>query len=65
MIHKFTAIIELSFDDEQGEYAPPSIHEIENKIGNAIHAPLRHMGFEKITHLEAAKGSMSTAFGVE
>ncbi|MCI0618926.1 hypothetical protein L0244_38630 [bacterium] len=65
MIHKFSILLELTFDDESGEYVPPSTREIENKLTSAIYGTVGHLGFESDYHLEVANGSLSNAFGLE
>lgn len=64
MIHTFSVVIELKFNDENGEYDPPATSEIETKISNTLFQPLRHMGFDIDYDVEAAKGDLSEAFGI-
>jgi len=64
MKHKFTVLIELEYDDENGEYEVPSISNIEHRIGSAIHSYVTHEGFDKRPNIEAAKGDAKQAFGI-
>jgi len=61
MIHKFTVLVELTYDDENGEYPPPSLTSIERGIYD--HNYVRHEGF-KLFNIEAAKGNPKEAFGI-
>ena len=65
MIHKFTALIELSWDDENGEYPPPSPEQIEHKLDLILDTPLQREGFDKEYDIEVAKGTPAEAFGIE
>ena len=64
MIHKFTVLIELSFNDENGEYEVPTLSQIEHGLGSNIHHFLRHSGFDTKPNIEAAKGNPKQAFGI-
>ena len=60
MIHHYALIAEFEYDDENGEYDPPSSWEMENgitlKISNALDV--------KEVHFEIARGTLHEAFGV-
>ena len=64
MIHHFTMIVELSFDDEDGEYDPPSIREIDHRLSSALYSTAVHLGFDKKYSVETAKGTAKQAFGI-
>jgi hypothetical protein len=55
MMHSYRVFIELVWDDEHGEYLPPSLTKIESVISNAINLPLTHFGFSKDFTVEAEK----------
>ena len=63
MIHKVSVVIELTYDDEEGEYQLPSASSIEQTIANTIQRGMQQMGFEP-SHIEAARGDLKTAFGI-
>lgn len=65
MIHTFAAIIELQYDDQDGEFQPPSISQIEQAISNDLWKNTMHLGFEKDYEIEVASGSLEDAFGIE
>jgi len=66
MLHKFTVLVELVYDDENGEYPPPTVSQIERGISAAFSASnfLREQGFEPRPNVEAAKGDAKKAFGI-
>lgn len=55
MIHNFRVCIELSYDDENGEYAAPTTKEIEQRFGNTLYQVAKHMGFTKDYNVEAER----------
>lgn len=65
MIHQMSVVIELVYDDEDGEYGLPSTRELENTIELALQRRLQSMGFDKEINIEAAHGSLNEAFGID
>ena len=55
MIHRYRVFIDLAYDDEHGEYPPPTLKQIEEAIGNELYRKLVHMGFMKDYNVEAEK----------
>lgn len=62
MMHVFSVALEMTFDDEDGEYDKPSIKEIERSIGGTLKPLLTAMGFTDVS-VEAGKGTISDVFG--
>ena len=65
MIHKVSVIMELTFDDDNGEYAIPSTREVENKIEHSLYRVVQEMGFDKQIDIEAAHGDLEETFGID
>lgn len=55
MIHNFRVCIELSYDDENGEYPAPTTKQIEHRFSNALYQTTTHMGFVKEYNVEAER----------
>jgi len=64
MIHKMTVLIDLLYDDDDGEYAVPKTAMVERIIANAIYGQLIREGFDRKQNVEVANGSSKEAFGI-
>lgn len=63
MIHKYALIAEYEFDDENGEYVPPSSREVERNLANAMFPAIKHADLKE-THFEVERGSLVESFGL-
>lgn len=65
MLHYFSVVMEFCFDDEDGEYDPPTLREIEQTIGRGLERAVDRLGFDADdVSLEAGVGTLDEAFGV-
>lgn len=64
MIHTFSVVLELTYDDLDGQYPAPTTNMIETRLLASMYQTLNHMGFDEDYFIEAAKGALKEAFGV-
>ena len=62
--YPFSIVIECTFDDEDGEYKPPTNHQIEERFASALHSTVANMGLDENFDIEAAPGTLLEAFGI-
>lgn len=55
MVHNFRVFIDLSYDDENGEYPAPNTTAIEHMIYNAVKPVIINKGFVHDINVEAER----------
>lgn len=63
MKHVYCVALEMTYDDEDGEFDKPSLKDLEQTIGGTLKPLLTVMGFDKNVHIEAGKGTIGDVFG--